>query len=182
MKETYLTQTEQEAKLLEQAKMYAVRNHGLQEYDGFPYHKHLDDVDSVVQRYSNATKYRMAAWLHDIIEDTPVSYNDIDKQFGFEVAEIVFCVTDEMGRNRAEKKPKTYPKIKSNSDAVFIKLCDRIANVENGVKNGSSMIKKYVKEHKEFKEALWVDGVWNKVWSDLDLLMDTVKESLLLKM
>lgn len=169
-------------KLLEQAKMYAVRNHGLQEYDGFPYHKHLDDVDTIVQRYSKAVKHRIAAWLHDIIEDTPVSYNDIDKQFGYEIAEIVFCVTDEMGRNRAEKKPKTYPKIRSNSDAVFIKLCDRIANIESGLKTGNSMTKKYLKEHTEFREALFSDGVWGKVWKDLDMLIEKVKENLLAKM
>ena len=168
-------------KLFEQAKMFAVRNHGLQEYDGFPYHKHLDDVDEVVQRYSDKIKYRIAAWLHDIIEDTPVSYNDILSQFGKEIAEIVFCVTDEMGRNRAEKKPKTYPKIKSNSDAIFVKLCDRIANIESGIKTGNSMGKKYMKEHPEFKKELFTEGVWEHVWKDLDLLIDKIKERELAK-
>jgi guanosine-3',5'-bis(diphosphate) 3'-pyrophosphohydrolase len=58
---------------LEEAKMFAVRNHGLQEYDGFPYHKHLMDVQKCVMKYTTDFDIIVAAWLHDVIEDSPVS-------------------------------------------------------------------------------------------------------------
>ena len=72
--------------------------------------------------------------LHDTLEDTTLSYNDIKKAFGKEVAEIVYCVTDELGRNRNERKEKTYPKIKANWKATVVKICDRIANITQSKK------------------------------------------------
>lgn len=143
-------------KHIELARLVAIKAHGDQAYDElYPYVKHLDDVANVLRRFGwTLPKYLCSAYLHDVIEDTGVSYNDIKKRFGEEVAEIVFCVTDEIGRNRKEKHNKTYPKIASNPEAIIIKLADRIANVEHGGKS-----EMYVKEYKEFKEKLYPTSV-----------------------
>lgn len=55
------------------------------------------------------------------------------------MAEIVFCVTNEQGRNRKERIKRTYPKIRNNRWAQFVKLCDRIANVEHSLETKSRM-------------------------------------------
>ncbi len=157
---------------LELAIMFAIRNHGLQEYDGFPYHKHLKDVDNVGKMFTDDNELRMGLWLHDILEDTHVSYSDIEKLFGKRVAEMVFCVTDELGRNRDERKGRTYPKIRSNSDAIFIKLADRIANTENCIAVGHGMMKRYTREYAEFKKALFVDNHCLEMWARLDALQE----------
>src|SRR3990172_8731370 len=71
------------------------------------------------------------------------------------------------GTNRTERKAKTLPKIKSNLDAIPIKLADRIANVRNAIKHNHSMIDAYVREHAEFKKQLYFkDGSEEKLHPD----------------
>lgn len=156
-------------KTYKEARMVSIKAHGNQDYDGiFPYKKHLDDVVDVLKRFGFSGKYIVAGYLHDIIEDTPLSYNKIKYHFGVEVAEIVFCVTDELGRNREEKKMKTLPKTASNPDAIIVKLADRIANIEHGGK-----IEMYAKEYKTFHEFLFPrtpqDGL--EMWRYLEKLL-----------
>jgi (p)ppGpp synthase/HD superfamily hydrolase len=161
---------EYNSKLFRDALFVAENAHKNQMYDGiFPYMKHVYDVIDVLKRFDfKNNKMLIAAALHDTIEDDGISYNDIKKHFGFEVAEMVYCVTDELGRNRKEKKEKTLPKTASNPDAIIIKLADRIANIEHGGK-----IDMYAKEYDEFKGALYLntpkDG--KLMWECLDKLL-----------
>jgi (p)ppGpp synthase/HD superfamily hydrolase len=148
-----------------EARMVAVKGHASQDYDGvFPYEKHLDDVVEVMKRFGFSGKYIVAAILHDIIEDCALSYNKVKKHFGVEVAEMVYCVTDELGRDREEKKRKTLPKTASNPDAIILKLADRIANIEHGGK-----IDMYAKEYYQFKGMLYLNtpdsafGMWERL-------------------
>lgn len=134
-----------------EARMVAVQAHGNQVYDGmFPYSKHLDDVVEVLKEFGYAGRFIIAGYLHDSLEDTALSYNKIKNYFGTDVAEMVYSVTDELGRNRAEKQAKTLDKIRLNPDAIVLKLADRIANVRHGGK-----IKMYVEEYPEFSTRLY---------------------------
>jgi (p)ppGpp synthase/HD superfamily hydrolase len=153
-------------KMYKEARMVAVVAHSNQRYDKiFPYEKHLDDVVDVLKRFGFSGKFIVAGFLHDTIEDDGISYNDIKKHFGVEVAEMVYCVTDELGRDRKEKKIKTLPKTANNPDAIILKLGDRIANIEHGGK-----IDMYIEEYDEFKGALYLntpkDGL--VMWDYLD--------------
>jgi len=152
-----------------EARLVAIKCHGTQTYDGiFPYEKHLDDVVRVLVRYGfTHPKYLCAGYLHDAIEDGSISYTKIKTHFGLEVAEMVYAVTDEIGRNRQEKKSKTLPKTAANPDGVILKLADRIANIEHGGK-----IDMYAKEYPEFKLALkQPDRMADPMWNDLDILL-----------
>ena len=152
-----------------EARMVSIQAHGLQTYDGvFPYKKHLDDVVDVLKRFGFSGKYIIAGYLHDIIEDTALSYNKVKKHFGLDVAEMVYCVTDELGRNRAEKKRKTLPKTASNPDAIIVKLADRIANIEHGGK-----IDMYAKEYTEFRDYLYgnTPDIAEDMWIHLEKLL-----------
>lgn len=158
-------------KMLEEALLVSEMAHRNQKYDEiFPYMKHINDVIGVLKRFGfNSNKMLISAALHDIIEDTSLSYNKVKKHFGLEVAEMVYCVTDELGRDRKEKKEKTLPKTASNPDAIILKLGDRIANIEHGGK-----IDMYAKEHSEFKGALFLntpaDG--KAMWEHLETLLN----------
>lgn len=141
---------------VKEAAYLAISLHGMQTYDGQPYYYHLEQVVDVLKEFGfTEDKYVIAGYLHDALEDTAISYNEIKKSFGEEVAEIVFAVTDELGRNRKERKEKTYPKIKGNPDAVIVKLADRIANTRNSIKNKPEMAKMYAKELEGFRDALY---------------------------
>ena len=153
--------------LIEEAKLVAEYIHQGQTYDGiFPYTKHLKDVVRILEDFNYSGKVIIGGWLHDSVEDGNISYNKIKKYFGKEVAEIVYAVTDELGRNREEKKAKTYPKILANPDALAVKLADRIANIQHGGK-----IDMYRKEYPAFKEALFTHGICTALWNRLDYLL-----------
>lgn len=162
--------------LPERARMYAAVMHGAQVYnDEMPYTIHLERVVQVLERFGfNEPVMICAGWLHDSIEDTTTNYNAIRERFGKDVAELVFAVSSELGRNREERNGKTYPKIKAaGSLAIALKLADRIANVEFGLANGGGMVAKYAKEYGKFKEALY-DLTGNertiRMWAHLDRL------------
>jgi len=93
----------------------------------------------------------LACWGHDLIEDCRVSYNDVKDALGQEVADIVYAVTNEKGKNRKERaNDKYYEGIRNTPGAVFVKLCDRIANVQYSKMTGSRMFEMYKKENINF--------------------------------
>jgi len=140
------------------AKDFALKAHTGQTYGTRDYSFHLEAVVSIAKEFKLKETIVAACWLHDTIEDCKVSFQDVKDVCGEEVAEMVFCVTDELGRNRKERKLKTYPKIKNNSDALCVKLCDRIANMQQSfLDNNESLSSMYLKEHPEFKNLLFSD-------------------------
>jgi (p)ppGpp synthase/HD superfamily hydrolase len=167
---------------------FATKIHAGQTYDmGSAYTMHLAYVEDVINRfgYGKDISLRCAAWLHDSIEDTNVSYSDIIRTLDTssevsacvkEIAELVYCVTNELGRNRKERSEKTYPKIRSNNKALVLKLADRIANVEFGLKtNNSSKTMMYLKEYKEFKNSLYSKNEdTDRLWEHLDKILGSL--------
>jgi (p)ppGpp synthase/HD superfamily hydrolase len=107
--------------------------------------------------------YYTATWIgiygHDSIEDARLTYNDIKEKFGEVSAEIIFLCTQDKGRNRdARKSDAWYEELKKNDLAVFVKLCDIIANVQFSFLTESSMFKKYKSEYsKKVKPHLYCD-------------------------
>ncbi len=76
--------------LVKEAAYFAISAHGNQTYDGYPYYFHLEEVVEVLREFGfTEDTYIMAGYLHDALEDTAVSYNDIKNKFGIDVAEIV---------------------------------------------------------------------------------------------
>lgn len=93
----------------------------------------------------------LATFGHDLIEDTRTSYNDVKNVLGVEVADIVYALTNEKGKNRNERANDSYYEgIRKTKGAVFVKLCDRIANVQYSKMTKSSMFKKYKEENPNF--------------------------------
>ena len=162
---------------VKEAAYLAISQHGTQTYDGHPYYYHLEQVVDVLKEFGfTEDVYVISGYLHDTLEDTSISYNDIKKQFGLDVAEIVYAVTDELGRNRKERKYKTYPKIKINEDAIIVKLADRIANVRNSLKHKPEMAEMYVKEFEIFKGELYNEKTsTHSLWLELESIIMTTK-------
>lgn len=164
---------------LTSARSYATLHHVIRKgllYGVLPYTHHLAAVESVLREFGeNRIELLVAAWLHDIVEDTDVKLRDVEENFGEEVSRLVGAVTSEDGENRKIRNALTYPKIReAGQDAVRLKLADRIANV----RNGGSSVAMYAKEHKNFKHALFShsDSVNQKMWFELDALLYSVNE------
>ena len=157
------------------AKRLAAVAHHRQRYGTNPYTYHLDQVEMILCRFGFSNDYdlRIAAWLHDIIEDTYFSYEQVKNGFGEEVANIVYAVTNEMGRNRRERYEKTYPKIKNNTKALVLKLADRIANIEQAKGTNSRYVNMYRKEWEDFYGQLYKDTSDKRIaemWKYLEML------------
>jgi (p)ppGpp synthase/HD superfamily hydrolase len=101
----------------------------------------------------------IATYGHDLIEDCRVSYNDVKQHLGQEAADIIYAVTNEKGKNRSERaNDKYYEGIRNTPGAVFVKLCDRIANVQYSKMTKSRMFEMYKKENKHFTMSLGLRG------------------------
>jgi hypothetical protein len=161
---------------LRKAKEFAVKAHGQQMYGDKPYVVHLEHVHEVMKRYRHTNPdviVQMAGWLHDVLEDTATSKTELVRNFGEEIADIVYRVTDEPGADRTERKRKTYRKIRGHLDATTVKLCDRIANVEAS-SDVPEKLKMYKDEHREFRDAVCFqdhDFLLGKIWMHLDQLL-----------
>jgi (p)ppGpp synthase/HD superfamily hydrolase len=172
------------ASKLKRARDFASIAHGDQRYDHRPYTAHLDEVREVAFEFGVTDEdVLIATLLHDSIEDTPTTPEQVTAQFGDRVASLVQAVTNEPGKNRKERNVKTYPKIRSTPGAVTLKMCDRIANVRNcwmtaqklgSDKKNKSLLGMYKSEYGAFRKALKEDNVSEtdqKLWAELDRLL-----------
>lgn len=143
-------------------------NHWYDQY--LPYEFHLrmvaqaakDFIHLIPDSNDGETQFRdnvtMAAYGHDLIEDTRVSYNDVKEVLGLQAADIIYAVSNEKGKNRKERaNDKYYEGIRNTPGAVFVKLCDRIANVQYSKMTKSRMFEMYKKENDEFMVKLGYD-------------------------
>ncbi len=116
-------------------------------------------------------------WGHDLIEDARENYNGVKKRSNTWVAEVIrACTNYTRGRDRNERMPDfVYDEIRATPGALFVKLCDRMANVQYSKMTGSSMFQRYKKEHEHFKKMLYTPGVLEPMWEYLELLFVTEK-------
>jgi (p)ppGpp synthase/HD superfamily hydrolase len=144
--------------------------HADQKYGVLPYTHHLQDVERVLVEfgYTDLT-LRTAAWLHDVVEDTPTKLKEIYEAFGDEVAELVNAVTNEPGPSRKVRAALTYPKIRASDNATRLKLADRIANV----RSGGRLVEMYRKEHDDFHRMIYRPDVADNMWAELNNLLRT---------
>lgn len=148
-------------------------------YDGHPYSYHLSMVADAAMRYghdvieneSDVLPVMFAAFFHDSIEDARMTYNDVTREAekymsreqAYTAAEIVFAVTNDKGRTRAERAgEKYYAGIRETPFAPFIKLCDRHANMtysfHGANETNSHMHRVYESEWPHFIGAITVEG------------------------
>jgi hypothetical protein len=133
--------------------LHASVNHA---YDRIrPYGFHLDMVVNWVRKYieevcvseQDILPIYFAAFYHDSIEDARLSYNDVmkiakelmDEEQAYLATEIVYALTNEKGRNRAERaNEKYYAGIREIPYAPFVKLADRLANTSYAFSKGTA--------------------------------------------
>lgn len=119
-----------------------------------PYSFHLQMVACQAEKFARLIPEGQTniAWIgiygHDSIEDARMTFSSLEKLFGPQAAEVIFLCTEDRGRNRAERKSDGwYAALSMNPTAVFVKLCDLIANVKFSLLTNSSMLETYKKEY-----------------------------------
>ena len=80
-----------------------------------------------------------AALLHDTIEDTDTTSEELEEQFGEQVCKYVLEVSDDKNLPKAERKKRQIEHAKTLSKgAALIKLGDKISNVTDVINNPPS--------------------------------------------
>lgn len=137
-------------------KKAAIAAHGDQKYGTLPYWRHLQEVEEVLADYGFVSpEYQAAAWLHDTVEETATSIDDIYAHFGTEVSKLVWAVTG-VGHNRKARQASILKKLHYTKDACPLKLADRIANLEHAIKDGNSkgLFAMYHNENDAFEKVV----------------------------
>ena len=120
---------------LDLSKQYAIKQHKGQyrKNNKTPYWHHLQDVVRNLEMMGIKDESILCSgWLHDSIEDTSSDFDDVSKNFGKKIAQIVSDLTKEtrLPQNPQEKK---YLKQLSTSSwqAKVVKFADILANISD---------------------------------------------------
>ncbi len=120
------------------AYWFAAQAHRGQLFPGtdLPYTMHISFVSMEVmaclemERHHDGDLAVQCALLHDVIEDTPITYQDVAKEFGQKVAEGVLALTKNDSLAKELRMQDSLQRIKQQSHEVWIvKLADRITNL-----------------------------------------------------
>jgi GTP pyrophosphokinase len=92
---------------------------------------HPIQVATIVASVGSDLETIMAALLHDTVEDTDATLDDILNRFGEEVEALVEAVTHQPMFSSKEFMEKIYTKARRDPRVACIKLADQIANHRN---------------------------------------------------
>ena len=127
--------------LLNKAYVYSVQAHGKQlRHSGDPYYAHPIEVAGIVASLKLDIATICTALLHDVLEDTDASVQELSDEFTPEIAELVDGVTKlgqvEMSRPnlsreraQAENFQKFILAVSKDVRVLLVKLCDRLHNM-----------------------------------------------------
>lgn len=125
-----------EAKI-KKAIEFAVKYHGMQQREsGAPYYSHPLEVAEIIAEMRLDTDSIVTAILHDTIEDTDLTLEEIEQNFGKDVAKLVDSVTKltkikfhEDNARQAENFRKLLIALSDDIRVLLIKLADRLHNM-----------------------------------------------------
>ncbi len=127
-------------------------------YTGEPYIVHPERVALRVSAYTEDQNVIDAAWLHDVIEDCDISYDQLENYFNGEVAWLVLCLTNkskDFDLNRTQRKALDRSMIRGKGPKVhLIKVIDRIDNLQDIDQRSGSFGQLYAKESLALADAL----------------------------
>ena len=163
--------------LAERARRFALDAHGDQKYGDFPYSYHLGAVADLARPWGEVAE--AVAWLHDVVEDTHVTSLDIFETFGDPVAACVWIVTDPGGSSRRVRKARLHERLAQIVEndsrgftqyrpALVVKVADRLANLRACQTGSPKLLKMYRKEHEAFRGAIFVPGLCDRLWDEIE--------------
>ena len=117
---------------------------------------HVAKVYGLLKQYDTRPTLGAACLMHDLVEDTEVTYELIKKKFGGKVASLVRELTSDeeqiskVGKSNYLLNKMTY----MSADALLIKLCDRLQNISDMYAASAGFRGKYYIETKFIMEGL----------------------------
>ncbi|BAR55899.1 (p)ppGpp synthase/HD superfamily hydrolase [Bradyrhizobium diazoefficiens] len=121
--------------LISEAAELAARRHNGMARKGRgnePYVNHLAEVANLLARATDGADAELVAagWLHDTIEDTETTREELAQKFSERIASLVVECTDDMKLPKAERRRRQVVDApKKSAGAKLIKIADKISNV-----------------------------------------------------
>jgi (p)ppGpp synthase/HD superfamily hydrolase len=165
---------------VQRARDFAVTAHASQRYGDHPYVYHLDCVAAVLKPYSETTQ--IVGYLHDVVEDTDTTLEEILVAFGWPVSCLVGVVTDVPAPTRKERTVLTNEKLSGIRDirhlpALIVKAADRLANIQESAKGREgSKLRMYRKEHEAFFRAAFRSGLCDEMWREMGMILNRYEQ------
>ena len=140
--------------LVTRAIDYATQAHARidqrRKYSNQPYDVHLKSVANLIREVVDDDEMIAASWLHDTVEDTPATIEDIEREFGSSVACLVSELTDVSrpgdGNRAARKRIDRLHLAKASSRGKTIKLADLIDNCRDICRHDNRFCKVFLGE------------------------------------
>jgi guanosine-3',5'-bis(diphosphate) 3'-pyrophosphohydrolase len=150
---------------------FAIAAHGDQRYGARRYAFHLDMVATILQPYG--AQAQIVGYLHDTLEDTRATRDQIEAAFGPHVAACVAILTDEAGADRKTRETLTYAKMAEVRGelelALIVKAADRLANVRACAADGlERKLTMYREEHVALRAAAYRRSICDALWHELE--------------
>ena len=149
--------------LVYKAQVFAMAAHGAigqkRKYTGEPYIVHPAEVVQILKT-AGVTDPNMlaAAWLHDVVEDTAVTRQDVLSVFGPVVMTLVWQLTDVSTRADGNReRRKTLDRLHTelaHPEAKSVKLADLISNTRSIVMYDPNFARVFLKEKALLLEVL----------------------------
>ncbi len=148
--------------LVDRARVYATEAHQRinhrRKYNNEPYHVHLSAVAKLVASVTDDEEMLAAAWLHDTVEDTQATLEDVEAEFGVQVAEIVEELTDVSkpgDGNRVQRKQIDRMHLaQASKRAKTVKLADLIDNCKDITRHDPRFAQVYLAEMNSLLDVL----------------------------
>ncbi len=159
-----------------EAIIFSIEAHANQfRKSGMPYAEHPIEVAKILADYQVDTSTIIAGLLHDVIEDTNFTFNDIKERFDYEIAFMVDAVTKISAlqeKSRLDRKAETYRKLllsmAKDTRVIMIKFADRLHNMRTLNYVPSSKKKAIATETLEVYAPLAHRFGLNKIKSELE--------------
>lgn len=172
--------------LEDEAKKFATYHHGnisqVRKYTYEPYITHPEAVAEIVRSVPHTEAMLCAAWLHDTVEDTLATIEEIYAKFGQEIGDFVRGLTDisqlEDGDREIRKAKDLRHTARLNSKGQTIKLADLIHNTSSIVQyDKTKFCEIYLKEKLLLLEVLKRGDVslWKRAYDQVTEGLKIVK-------
>lgn len=134
---------------VKEATLFAKERHEGQKdnNDEVYFNIHLLRVRNAVMEFTDDEDVICASVLHDIIEDTDTTYEELMQKFNKRIADLVMEVTHE---GESDEHGYFFPRLKT-AEAIMIKLCDRASNISRMENWNEKRKKHYLKRTKFWK-------------------------------
>jgi (p)ppGpp synthase/HD superfamily hydrolase len=162
--------------IVDKAKAFAAEKHKSQrrKYTDQAYFNHLEAVAEILRAAGVTDPNVVAAtYLHDTVEDTDATMQEVVREFGRDIGELVYWLTDiEEGNRTTRTLMSSWRLSRAPMAAKFIKFADIIDNAASIKKHDKGFFRQWANEKREIlMRMLEVEGgrltehpLFNRAW------------------